>query len=129
MNKKRTKLLILSVIFIPLLLPSCSHLCRIEKKSDSKGCPKTRVNVGWTIIESGTDETLRGIFGESHSDVITVGDKGTIRRCREVTGCDAMECTPMTSKTTKTLRGIYGYFRGATINLYSVGDGGSYTTV
>ena len=125
MNKKRTKLLILSCVFFPLLLPSCSYFFSAGNGNNPNVCPRKRVNVGWTIIESGTDETLRGIYGGSHSDVITVGEKGTIRRCREVKGCDAMECIPMTSKTGMNLRGIYGYFRGDKMHLFAVGDRGT----
>lgn len=136
MYKKRTKLLIVSIVLIPLLLPSCCRFCRTEKTSGSlseelsylKDCPKKRVNIGWTMIESGTNETLQGIYGESHSDVITVGENGTIRRCEEIETKECgviMRCTPMTSKTAKNLRGIHGDFRGDKINLFAVGDGGT----
>ena len=128
MNKKRITLLILSFIFVPFFLTCCSYLFA-EESTQSEECPKKRINVGWTFIETETKETLRGIFGESKDHVIAVGENGTIRECREITidGCDPiMQCTPMNirGRTAKmNLSDIHGYFRGDNIDLFAVGDG------
>ena len=34
---------------------------------------------GWTLVDTGTHYTIRGIWGRSGSDVFAVGDEGTIR--------------------------------------------------
>lgn len=83
------------------------------------------MNVGWTMMESGTNETLRGIMGISPSDIITVGDNGTIKRCTKISDdCDVMECTSMEieREATMNLSGVHGYLRGNNIGLFSVGD-------
>jgi hypothetical protein len=129
MNHREKKLLILSFIFVPFFLTCCSYLFA-EEKTQSEECPKERVNVGWTFMETETKETLRGIFGESKDHVIAVGENGTIMACsREITidGCDPiMQCTPMKirGRTAKmNLSDIHGYFRGDNIDLFAVGDG------
>jgi hypothetical protein len=67
----------------------------------------------WTVMDSGTEATLRGIWFDSPEDVFVVGDSGTIVHY------DGIDWSPMTSGTTVSLRGIWG---SSTTNVYAVGD-------
>ncbi|MFL5501750.1 MAG: hypothetical protein ACJ79Q_11000 [Gemmatimonadaceae bacterium] len=71
---------------------------------------------GWQTQRSGTNQSLRGIWGSSSSDVFAVGASGTILHY------DGTTWTAQTSGTTQNLAAVWGPGNGS---VFAVGAGGT----
>ena len=70
----------------------------------------------WTEMSSGTSNALRGVWGNSSSDVFAVGDSGTILRY------DSSAWTEMSSGTTIALQGVWS---SSSSDVFAVGEYGT----
>jgi len=100
---------LLSMLLIALLLSASFPLLSLLTPASTDGT----ASADWTIVPSGTSETLYGIWGSAANDIWAVGAGGTILHW------DGKTWTRADSATGETFRAVWG---SSSTNVFTVGS-------